>query len=77
MLRLAEPSQVECWPRVFPKGYGLVVACKVYPERDGRGSCLSWDPVSFWSGRSRPHDELPRDGHVADLRPWDGYRGDI
>ena len=29
----------------------------------------------LWSGRTRVQDELPRDWHVADLRPWDGYRG--
>jgi site-specific DNA-methyltransferase (adenine-specific) len=32
--------------------------------------------VIFWSGRSRIHKELPRDWHVADLQPWDGYTGD-
>jgi hypothetical protein len=37
---------------------------------------LSWDPIIFWSGNSKLADELPRDWHVADLRPWDGYRGD-
>ncbi len=70
------PLKAEAWPRLFPKGYRLIAACKVYPERDGKSGCLSWDPVIFWSGRSRIHDELPRDWHVADLRPWDGYRGD-
>jgi len=70
------PLKVELWPKVFPTGFRVVAACKMYPERGGKSSCLSWDPVIFWSGRSRIHDQLPRDWHVADLRPWDGYRGD-
>jgi site-specific DNA-methyltransferase (adenine-specific) len=63
------------WHRLFPKGFRIVAACKQYPARRGQPPCLSWDPVIFWSGRSRLHDELPRDWHISDLRPWDGYRG--
>ncbi|QOJ19163.1 MAG: site-specific DNA-methyltransferase [Phycisphaeraceae bacterium] len=63
------PLTAERWHRYFPKGWRIVAACKVYPER-GRPRCLSWDPVIFWSGRSLLKDELPRDWHVADLRPW-------
>jgi site-specific DNA-methyltransferase (adenine-specific)/modification methylase len=70
------PLKVEAWPRLFPQGFRMVAACKLFPERRGRIPCLSWDPVIFWSGRSRIHDELPRDWHLADLRPWNGYRGD-
>lgn len=68
------PKRAADWHRYFPPGFRVVAACKLYPDR-GRRVCLSWDPVIFWSGRSRIHDELPRDWHVADLRPWDGYRG--
>lgn len=53
-----------------------MAACKRYPKLPGRRTCLSWDPVIFFSGRSRIHDELPRDWHLDDLRPWDGYRGE-
>lgn len=67
------PLKADQWHRYFPKGYRIVAACKSY--REGRRTCLSWDPVIFWSGHSRIHDELPRDWHHADLRPWDGYRG--
>lgn len=63
------------WHRYFPKGYRIVAACKMYPPKNGRELCLSWDPVIFWSGRSRILDELPRDWHVDDIRPWDGYQG--
>jgi len=70
------PIKAEQWHRYFPKGYRIIAACKMYPERPGKRACLSWDPVIFWSGRSRIHDELPRDWHLADLRPWDGYTGD-
>jgi DNA modification methylase len=70
------PLKADQWHRYFPKGYRIVAACKLYPARPGKLACLSWDPVIFWSGRSRIHDELPRDWHLADLRPWDGYRGE-
>ncbi|MGE3777854.1 MAG: DNA methyltransferase [Pirellulaceae bacterium] len=69
------PLKVDQWHRYFPKGYRIIAACKVFPDRPGKSACLSWDPVIFWSGRTRIHDELPRDWHVTDLRPWDGYRG--
>jgi site-specific DNA-methyltransferase (adenine-specific) len=64
------------WSKYFPAGYRIIAACKIYPSRPGRLQCLSWDPVIFWSGRSRVYQELPRDWHVADLQPWDGYQGD-
>jgi site-specific DNA-methyltransferase (adenine-specific) len=68
------PLKAEQWHRYFPKGYRIIAACKLYPERSGQ-TCLSWDPVIFWSGRSLLRDELTRDWHVSDLRPWDGYEG--
>lgn len=70
------PLKADQWHSYFPKGYRIVAACKIYPDRPGKNSCLSWDPVIFWSGRSRIQDELPRDWNVTDLRPWDGYMGD-
>lgn len=70
------PLKAHEWHRYFPEGYRIVAACKMYPARDGRSKCLSWDPVIFWSGRSKLRDELPRDWHVSDLKPWDGYKGD-
>lgn len=69
------PLKADQWHRYFSKGFRIVAACKTYPDRSGKGTCLSWDPVIFWSGRSRIHDELPRDWHYDDLRPWDGYKG--
>jgi site-specific DNA-methyltransferase (adenine-specific)/modification methylase len=69
------PLQADQWHEFFPKGFRVVAACKMFPVRPGKSNCLSWDPVIFWSGRSRIHDELPRDWHVADLGPWDGYKG--
>ncbi|TWT45260.1 Modification methylase DpnIIB [Phycisphaerae bacterium RAS1] len=70
------PLKAERWHKYFPSGYRIVAACKVYPQRSGRTPCLSWDPVIFWSGRTLLRDHLPRDWHMDDLRPWDGYRGD-
>lgn len=64
------------WHLYFPKGWRMIAACKIYPEIDGKRHCFSWDPIIFWSGRSYLQSELPRDFHVADMRPWDGYRGD-
>jgi site-specific DNA-methyltransferase (adenine-specific)/modification methylase len=69
------PLKAGRWHRYFPSGYRIIAACKMMPQREGRQPCLTWDPVIFWSGRSLLRDELPRDWHVADLRPWDGYRG--
>ena len=31
---------------------------------------MTWDPVIFFSGRSRIYHELPQDWHVARLAPW-------
>ena len=70
------PLKADCWHRYFPKGYHIIASCKLYPPRSGKPSCLSWDPVIFWSGRSRLHEELPRDWHVTDLKPLDGHSGD-
>lgn len=65
------------WHRYFPAGYRIVAACKVYPpRRDGRPHCMTWDPVIFWSGRSRVYHELPCDWHVVEMEPWtDSQRG--
>lgn len=70
------PLKADQWHKYFPQGYRIIAACKVYPALPGKNTCLSWDPVIFWSGRSRLQDELPRDWHLADLRPYDGYKGD-
>ncbi|NUQ44811.1 MAG: site-specific DNA-methyltransferase [Phycisphaerae bacterium] len=69
------PLKAPRWHRYFPAGWRIIAACKIYPADRSRAPCLSWDPVIFWSGRSLLKDELPRDWHVDDLRPWDGYRG--
>lgn len=68
------PLKADQWHRYFPKGYRIIAACKKYPNLDGRVRCLSWDPVIFWSGKSRLRDHLPLDWLVTDLRPYDGYR---
>ncbi|MBL8879301.1 MAG: hypothetical protein JNG88_09300 [Phycisphaerales bacterium] len=70
------PLKADRWHRYFPQGFRIVAGCKVYPQHLVGNVCLSWDPIIFWSGRSRLHDELPRDWHVVDLTPWDGYRGE-
>lgn len=70
------PLKADRWHEFFPKGYRIIAACKEMPGLNGKQACLSWDPVIFWSGKSLLREQLPRDWHVADLRPWDGYRGD-
>lgn len=70
------PRTADRWHRHFPDGYRIIAACKIYPEHLGKAPSFTWDPVIFWSRRRRVRDELPRDWHVADLRPWDGYRGE-
>ncbi|MDX1968853.1 MAG: site-specific DNA-methyltransferase [Planctomycetaceae bacterium] len=65
------------WHRYFPAGFRIIAACKVYPpRRSGLSRCMTWDPVIFWSGRSKVFHELPRDWHVAEMPPWtDTQRG--
>jgi hypothetical protein len=70
------PLKAGEWHRYFPKGFRIVAACKLLPSLNGKQTCLSWDPVIFWSGRGLLQDELERDWFVSDLRPWDGYRGE-
>ncbi|MDX2199018.1 MAG: hypothetical protein SF069_08610 [Phycisphaerae bacterium] len=70
------PLRADRWHRYFPQCWRIVAACKLQSPRYSRQTCLSWDPVIFWSGRSKLRDELPRDWHVCDLQPWDGYAGD-
>jgi site-specific DNA-methyltransferase (adenine-specific)/modification methylase len=67
------PLKAEIWRRYFPSGYRVVAACKLYPAPRRMKSTVGWDPIVFWSGRSRLHNELPCDWHVADLGLWDGY----
>lgn len=55
------------WHRYFPKGYRILAACKVYPINEGKNRCLAWDPVIFWSGRSRLDQNVARDWCVAEL----------
>jgi len=70
------PLKADRWHIYFPRGYRIIAACKIYPHSASKNTCLSWDPIIFWSGNSLLRDELPRDWHVADLTGWDGYTGD-
>jgi site-specific DNA-methyltransferase (adenine-specific) len=67
------PLKADSWHRYFPKGYRIIAACKVFPDRTGRAKCLSWDPVIFWTGQGLLRDQLPRDWHVSDLREDSTY----
>lgn len=69
------PLKADRWHRWFPQGFRIIAGCKIYPNRDGKRRCFAWDPIIYWSGRSLLKDQLPRDWHVADLTPWDGYDG--
>lgn len=65
------PGKADQWHKYFPQGFRIVAACKAYPPRRGdRPHCMTWDPVIFFSGRSRIYHELPRDWHVARLARW-------
>jgi site-specific DNA-methyltransferase (adenine-specific) len=68
------PNMADQWQKFLPQGYRIIARCKIYPKRS-RNICLSWDPILFW-GRCPLRDELPRDWHVADLQPYDGYKSD-
>lgn len=57
------PLHADQWHRYFPKGYRIIAACKLNPERAGKSACLSWDPVIFWSGRSLLRDDRARRLH--------------
>ena len=58
------------------ESYRIIAGCKNYTHHPGKYTCLSSDPIVFWSNRSRLHRQLPHDWHVTDLRPYDGYLGD-
>lgn len=70
------PLKAGDWHRYFPEGYRIIAACKTYSLRRRRKSSFGWDPIIFWSGRSKLRDELPLDWHVVDLGEWDGYHFD-
>jgi site-specific DNA-methyltransferase (adenine-specific) len=69
------PNMASQWHKYFPEDYRIVAGCKLYPK-DGKLRCLGWDPIIFWSRKSRLWRELPRDWHVVDLAPYDGAEGD-
>jgi site-specific DNA-methyltransferase (adenine-specific) len=69
-------QRIDRWHRYFPKGFHVVAACKVYPPTDDKPHAMSWDPIIFWSGRSRIYQELPRDWHVTELPTWDAAQRD-
>jgi site-specific DNA-methyltransferase (adenine-specific) len=69
------PNQANQWHKYFPEDYRLIAGCKLYPK-DGKLRCLTWDPIIFWSRKSRLWRELPRDWHVVDLAPYDSAVGD-
>lgn len=69
------PLKAHKWHLYFPRGFRIIAACNIYSERPGKQTCLSWDPVIFWSRKSLLCHELPRDWHVTDLRPSNGYCG--
>ena len=70
------PLKADKWHKYFPEDYRILAGCKLYPKRDGKQPCLSWDPIIFWSQKSRLWREVPRDWHLVDLAPYDGYKGD-
>jgi hypothetical protein len=69
------PLKADQWHRYFPPGWRIFAGCKIYPQRDGRRNCLTWDPIIFWSSKSRLWKQVPRDWDVVDLAPYDGYQG--
>ena len=70
------PLKADKWHKYFPEDYRILAGCKLYPRRNGKQPCLSWDPIIFWSRKTRLWKEVPRDWHLVDLAPYDGYQGD-
>ncbi len=35
------PLKADQWHKYFPKGYRIIAACKLYPDRPGKSNCLS------------------------------------
>jgi DNA modification methylase len=70
------PLKADQWHIFLPQGFRIIAACKLYPPRPGKDNCLSWDPILCWGGHGRLRDDLRRVWHVADLRPYDGYKSD-
>ncbi len=62
------------WHAMFPRGFRIIAACKVYPSGDRR--CLAWDPVIYWSSKGYLRDQIPCDWHVAHLPEWQEALGD-
>lgn len=61
------------WHTYFPKGFHIIAACSFFPIRYGKNHFMTWDPVIFWSNRTRIRQELPCDWIFADLTRWEGY----
>lgn len=70
------PLKANQWHRYFPHDFEIVAGCKVYPACDHKPHSYAWDPILFWSGRSRLHQELPCNWHVAELPPWNQQQAD-
>ncbi len=66
-------NQWHCW---FPENYRIFASCKVYPNLNGKQRRPTWDPIIYWSRKTRLWNQITQDWHFVDLRPWDGYRGD-
>lgn len=64
------PLRVSQWHRYFPPPFEIIAGCKAYPPHDDKPHCYAWDPIIFWSGRTRLHQELPRNWHIEELPPW-------
>ena len=58
------------WHKYFPAGFRIVAACKTYPPQPEKLRAMAWDPIIFWSGRSKIYQELPCDWLQTDLPPW-------
>jgi DNA modification methylase len=63
-------TKADQWHRYFPAGFRIVAACKNYPPCPGKRRSFGWDPIIFWSGRSKLYQELPQDWMQTDLPPW-------
>jgi len=72
------PLKADQWHKHFPKGWRIIAACKMYPQIGPypKTRHYAWDPIIFFSGKTRLSDELACDWIVNDLRPYDGYRGE-
>ena len=77
LLRLAEPLEGRPVAPLLSRGLPHPCRLQAVPQTRRQAALpLSWDPILFSGAKSRLWHEVPRDWHLVDLTPYDGYQGD-